>query len=135
MAVEKAFFTLRDMLDEKQRQRCLESLDEIAAAMADTEHVASENSDAMAQLSEYDSTWTNISLAEGIRRLRERITEQGRETSMLRGLYDRSDDVITSCKVALVDSITADHRWHSPDEKCPHVRCIALNKVEALRGD
>jgi hypothetical protein len=73
-------------------------------------------------------------VAEGIRQLRERITTEMKERQMLRALYDNSDAVITACKVALVESITADHRWHPPEENCPHVRCIALNKIEALRG-
>ena len=41
-----------------------------------------------------------------------------------------SDEVITACKVALVESVTADHRWHPPQENCPHTRCVALNKID-----
>jgi hypothetical protein len=134
MLAEKALFTLADLLDEKTRLHALEALEEIREAIRDAGHSDDELRAAMAEVTTYDSTLTNISLSEGIRRLRERITTDMKETQMLRGLYDRSDAVITACKVALMDSVTADHRWHPPEEDCPHVRCKALNAIEDLRG-
>lgn len=133
MVAEKALLILRDGFDEKQRQRGLDALEEVAKIVAETGHLETELREALTTLADYDSTYTNISIAEGIRRLRERINEQSRETSSERILYARSGDVITACKVALVESITADHRWHTPEEACPHFRCVALNKIEALR--
>jgi hypothetical protein len=134
MLAEKALFTLADLLDEKTRLHALEALEEIREAIRDAGHSDDELRAAMAEVTTYDSTLTNISLSEGIRQLRERITTDMKETQMLRGLYDRSDGVITACKVALMDSVTADHRWHPPEEDCPHVRCKALNAIEDLRG-
>jgi hypothetical protein len=131
---EKALFTLADFLDEKTRVRALDALEEVRGVIREAEHSDEELRQALAEITTYDSTLTNISVAEGIRQLRERITTEMKERQMLRALYDNSDAVITACKVALVESITADHRWHPPEEKCPHVRCIALNKIEALRG-
>jgi len=135
VVAEKAFSNLKEAFSEKARVHSLEALEEVAAAIAEAEHDKVEIRDGLGALLAYDSTYTEISIGEGIRRLRERITDQSREISMLRGLYGRSDDVITSAKVALVDSITADHRWHTEEEKCPHVRCIALNRIERLRND
>ncbi len=134
MLAEKALFTLVDFLDEKARIRALEALDEVRGAIREAEHSEDELRQAMAEITTYDSTYTDISVTEGIRRLRERITTDMKETQMLRALYDNSDAVITACKVALVESVTADHRWHPPEENCPHNRCIALNKIEELRG-
>jgi hypothetical protein len=134
MLAEKSLSVLKDAFDEKARTRAVEALVEVSAVIADSEHVKSTINAGLAELSNHDSTWTDISLDEGIRRLRERIREQNRETAMLRGLYEKSDGVITSCKVALMDSVTADHRWHPPEENCPHVRCKALNAIEDLRG-
>jgi hypothetical protein len=134
MLAEKALFTLADFLDEKTRVRALDALEEVRGDIREAEHSDEELRQALAEITTYDSTLTNISVAEGIRQLRERITTEMKERQMLRALYDNSDAVITACKVALVESITADHRWHPPEENCPHVRCIALNKIEALRG-
>jgi hypothetical protein len=134
MLAEKALFTLADFLDEKSRVKALDALQEVREAIREAEHSDDELRAAMAEVTTYDSTLTNISLSEGIRLLRERITTDMKETQLLRALYDNCDGVITACKVALVESLTADHRWHTPEEKCPHVRCIALNKIEALRG-
>jgi hypothetical protein len=131
---EKSLSVLKDAFDEKARTRAVEALAEVSTVVADAEHVQGQISAALAELSSYDSTWTDISLDEGIRRLRERITSDSKETAMLRGLYDKSDDVITSCKVALYSEITADHKWHPPEDNCPHVRCVALNKIESIRG-
>lgn len=135
MSTDKALNTLNEFFNDKTRQRAADALVEVAAAVAESNHNEQEIAQGLAALSNYDATYTNISFEEGVRRLQERITEQGREVAMLRGLYDRTDDIITSAKVALVESVTADHRWHTPEEKCPHVRCIALNKIEALRHD
>jgi hypothetical protein len=134
MLAEKALFTLGDFLDEKTRIKALDALDEVRGAIREAEHSDAELRASLAEITAYDSTLTNVSLSEGIRQLRERITVDMKETQMLRALYDNSDDVITACKVALVESITADHRWHTPEEDCPHVRCVALNKIGALRG-
>jgi hypothetical protein len=134
MLAEKALFTLADFLDEKTRIRALDALEEVRGVIREAEHSDEELRQALAEITTYDSTLTNINVAEGIRQLRERITTEMKERQMLRALYDNSDAVITACKVALVESITADHRWHPPEENCPHVRCIALNKIEALRG-
>jgi tRNA C32,U32 (ribose-2'-O)-methylase TrmJ len=131
---EKSLSVLKDAFDEKARTRAVEALAEVSSSLAEVEHMQQELRAAMEQLTSHDSTWTDIVLSEGIRRLRERIVEDMRETQMLRSLYERSDGVITACKVALVESITSDHRWHPPEEHCPHARCIALNKIEELRG-
>jgi hypothetical protein len=134
MLAEKALFTLADLLDDKARIRAVAALEEVREAIREAEHSDDELRAAMAEVTTYDSTLTNISLSEGIRLLRARITTDMKETQMLRGLYERSDGVITACKVALMDSLTADHRWHPPEENCPHVRCKALNAIEDLRG-
>lgn len=134
MLAEKSLSVLKDAFDEKARTRAVEALAEVREAVAEADHLKSEIGAGLAALSAYDSTFTDISFEEGVRRLREKVSELVRETQMLRGLYDRSDDVIISCKVALMNDVTADHRWHPPEESCPHVRCVALNKVEALRG-
>jgi hypothetical protein len=134
MLAEKSLSVLKDAFDEKARSRAVEALAEVSTVIADSEHVQSTINSGLAELSAHDSTWTDISLDEGIRRLREQVRDQNREMSMLRGLYARSDEVITACKVALMDSVTADHRWHPPEENCPHVRCKALNAIEEIRG-
>jgi len=135
MLAEKALFTLGDFLDEKNRVRAIEALAEIKDVIREAEHKDEELRNAMAEVTSYDSTLVSISLSEGIRQLRTRISNDMKETAMLRALYANSDDVITACKVALVEAVTADHRWHPPQENCPHARCVALNKIEALRGD
>ena len=134
MTIEKALLILADAYDEKQRERGVDALSEVSVALREAEHDKQELRDAMVEITSYDSTWTGLTLGGGIGRLRARITEQNKELQMLRGLYDRSDGVITAAKVAMMDSITADHRWHPPEENCPHVRCIALNKIEDLRS-
>ena len=135
MLAEKALFTLADVLDEKTRTRALEALNEVRGVVLEAEHNQEEIKEGLNALTNYDSTLNNVSFAEGVRQLTERINEYTRELAMTRVLAERSDDTITACKVALVESITADHRWHPPEEHCPNSRCVALNKIEALRGD
>ena len=134
MTIEKALLILADAYDEKQRERGVEALSELSVAIKEAEHDKQDLRDALGEITSYDSTWTGVSIGEGIRRLRERITEQNKETQLLRALYERSDGVLTAAKVALMGDLTADHRWHPPEENCPHVRCIALNKIEDLRS-
>ena len=125
---------LKEAFSDKARTRALEAVAEIEKVVSESAHLEQLVRDTVAAISAYDTSLTDISLPEGIRRLRVRIDEQAKETSLLRELNQRSDEVITACKVALVDTVTADHRWHTSEENCPHARCIALNKIEALRG-
>lgn len=134
MLAEKALFTLADVLDEKARTRALEALEEVRGVVAEAEHTQQELKEGLAALTNYDSTFVNVSFSEGVRQIAERVNEYVKELQMTRVLYERQDDVITACKVALVESVTADHRWHPPEERCPHTRCVALNKIEAVRG-
>lgn len=132
--IEKALLILEDTYDEKARLRGLEAITEVRSVLQEAEHQSQEHIEAVSAIASYDSTWTGISLNEGISRLKQRSAEQAVELSELRDLTNRQDNVITSAKVALVESVTADHRWHPASENCPHVRCMALNRIEELRG-
>ena len=134
MLAEKSLSVLKDAFDEKERTRRVEALAEVAGALAEGQHLRQEVDQGLSALGTYDSTLSNVTFAEGVRQLVERMNEYTKELALVRVLYERSDDALTSAKVALVESVTADHRWHPPEERCPHNRCVALNKIEALRA-
>lgn len=135
MLAEKSLSVLKDAFDEKERTRRVEALAEVSQVVAEAQHLQDLTKDGIAALVTYDSSLSNVSFAEGVRVLVERINEYTKELQLIRALREKEDDALTSAKVALVESVTADHRWHPPEERCPHNRCVALNKIEALRGD
>ncbi len=133
MAVEKALLILEDGYDQKARERGLEALTEVRFAVEEAKHLSEILDEAHSALSSYDSTWTSLSLNAAITQLKQRSAEQAQELSELRDLTNKQEDVLTAAKVALVETVTADHQWHPPSENCPHSRCLALNRIEGLR--
>jgi tRNA C32,U32 (ribose-2'-O)-methylase TrmJ len=134
LLAEKPLSVLRSGLDDKARLRQAEALNEVEEALKEAASLQDQLKQGLNEIATYDATWVDVSLAEGLRRIRKRVNEQQQETNLLRSLYEKSDGAITASKIALLDTVTADHRWHPPEDKCPHVRCVALNAIEELRG-
>jgi tRNA C32,U32 (ribose-2'-O)-methylase TrmJ len=134
LLAEKPLSVLRSGLDDKARLRQSEALNEVEEALKEAASLQDQLQQGLNEMANYDATWVDINLAEGLRRIRKRLNEQQQETNLLRSLYEKSDGAITASKIALLDTVTADHRWHPPEAKCPHVRCVALNAIEELRG-
>lgn len=127
--------TLREAFSDKARTRALEAIAELEARAKEADFAEDQLRQAIDELSLYDTTFSTVTIEEGIRRLRAVVDEQSKETALLRALAEKAEGAMTKAKVALMNDLTADHRWHPPEDNCPHARCVALNAIEDLRAD